>query len=243
MTLPKAICFDLDDTLIEAYGNPRDAWNAVLKDNADALAGIKIDELSDTIGDVTRRFWKDERLSQIWRADIIGARREIMRLARFEFEKKAAKTFDELIGREIADQFSAYRDANLRINDSAIPVLAKLTELGIRLGVITNGTSVVQRAKMDRFGLTKFSHLVQIEGEVGVGKPDLEAYRCALNHLRLAATDVWMVGDNLEWDVLAPQRLGITGIWFNPNNIPFTLNPPIPDRTIASLSLVVPLAE
>ena len=27
--------------------------------------------------------------------------------------------------------------------------------------------------------------------------------------------DTWMVGDNLEWEVAAPQKLGIFAIWFD----------------------------
>ena len=28
-------------------------------------------------------------------------------------------------------------------------------------------------------------------------------------------SNAWMVGDNLEWDVTAPMRLGMTGIWLD----------------------------
>jgi putative hydrolase of the HAD superfamily len=28
-------------------------------------------------------------------------------------------------------------------------------------------------------------------------------------------SDAWMVGDNLEWDVAAPQKLGMRGIWID----------------------------
>jgi putative hydrolase of the HAD superfamily len=31
--------------------------------------------------------------------------------------------------------------------------------------------------------------------------------------LAAAPRDTWMIGDNLEWDVEQPQKLGITGIW------------------------------
>ena len=27
-----------------------------------------------------------------------------------------------------------------------------------------------------------------------------------------------MVGDNIVWDVISPQRIGIKGFWVNPNN-------------------------
>jgi putative hydrolase of the HAD superfamily len=31
--------------------------------------------------------------------------------------------------------------------------------------------------------------------------------------LKAVAATTWMIGDNLEWDVGAPQRLGLTGVW------------------------------
>jgi FMN phosphatase YigB (HAD superfamily) len=43
-----------------------------------------------------------------------------------------------------------------------------------------------------------------------------------------------MVGDNLEWDVVQPKKLGITGIWINADG---TLAGSVrPDRTIRRLS-------
>ncbi len=45
-----------------------------------------------------------------------------------------------------------------------------------------------------------------------------------------------MVGDNLEWEVAAPQRLGITGIWhdWQDRGLPPGTNVR-PDRIIRSL--------
>lgn len=40
-------------------------------------------------------------------------------------------------------------------------------------------------------------------------------YRSALEALKSAPSETWMVGDNLEWDVAAPMRLGLTGIWLD----------------------------
>lgn len=52
-----------------------------------------------------------------------------------------------------------------------------------------------------------------IEGELGVGKPEEAVYRHALAAMHADPRETWMVGDNLEWDVGAPQRLGISGVW------------------------------
>ena len=54
------------------------------------------------------------------------------------------------------------------------------------------------------------------EGEFGQGKPELAVYRHALEKLGVEPADAWMVGDNYEWEVVAPQSLGICGIWYDP---------------------------
>ena len=50
-----------------------------------------------------------------------------------------------------------------------------------------------------------------------------------------------MVGDNLEWEVAAPQRLGIFGIWFDAACKGLPRDTHIkPDRIVASLSELLP---
>jgi hypothetical protein len=46
-----------------------------------------------------------------------------------------------------------------------------------------------------------------------------------------------MVGDNLEWEIVAPQRLGIYAIWHDGYGVGLSRNLPIrPDRIIRRLS-------
>jgi FMN phosphatase YigB (HAD superfamily) len=64
-----------------------------------------------------------------------------------------------------------------------------------------------------RFALEhRFDH-IQIEGEHGFGKPEERAYNHAMEVLGVAPHETWMVGDNLEWEIVAPQRLRIYAIW------------------------------
>jgi putative hydrolase of the HAD superfamily len=55
--------------------------------------------------------------------------------------------------------------------------------------------------------------------------------------MQLAPEDVWMVGDNLEWDVAGAQAVGITGIWvdFLSKGLPES-GPVQPDRIIYSIT-------
>jgi len=96
-----------------------------------------------------------------------------------------------------------------------IVALGKLRERGVRLGLVTNGDRRQQRRKVEHYGLTSFFDVILIEGEFGSGKPDESVYRHVLEALEAKASDAWMVGDHLEWDVAARQRLGLRGAWID----------------------------
>jgi putative hydrolase of the HAD superfamily len=137
---------------------------------------------------------------------------------------------------QLADRFTAYRDEQMTLLPGAHATLDALRELGVLLALVTNGAAGTQRAKIERFELAhRFAH-VQIEGEHGFGKPEERAYRHALAALGVPAQDTWMVGDNLEWEVIAPQRLGIYAIWHDLQRAGLPANSPArPDRIIERL--------
>ena len=58
--------------------------------------------------------------------------------------------------------------------------------------------------------VTGLEHAAGIEAEV-VGKPAAAFFDAALAHLGVSAADTVMVGDDIETDVLAAQRRGLTG--------------------------------
>ncbi len=125
--------------------------------------------------------------------------------------------------------------------DGAHDVVDWFRVRGVKLALVTNGTSAAQRAKIERFDLEHRFHHIQIEGEHGFGKPEERAYRHALASLGAAPHEAWMVGDNLEWEVVAPQRLGIHAIWHDAlgRGLPQDTQAK-PDRIIRSLLELLP---
>lgn len=114
---------------------------------------------------------------------------------------------------EIADNYSLERDKLIRFLPGAEETLEYLAAHQVRLVLITNGEGRKQRQKIERFRLERFFNSVLIEGEIGFGKPEERIYRRALEELGLTPEEVWSVGDNLEWDVSGPQKIGVFGIW------------------------------
>ena len=117
----------------------------------------------------------------------------------------------------------------------------ELKARGVKLALVTNGAAGAQRAKVERFALShRFDH-IQIEGEHGFGKPDERAYLHAMQTLGVTASETWMIGDNLEWEVVAPQRLGIYAIWIDVHGDGLPPDSTVkPDRIIRSLTELLP---
>ena len=214
MTLPRAILFDLDDTLIRAYAQPEEAWRRLLSTFAEALEApdaAAIERVRVAVMDEARTLWIDPATAAKWRLDIPGARRRSTRrgLARLGY-------VDDALADRIADAFTEMRRQEYRLYPDAHATVDALRQAGVRLALVTNGASAIQRAKIERFDLAhRFEH-IQIEGEFGQGKPELAVYRHDLDRLGCEACDAWMVGDNYEWEVEAPQKLGLCGIWYDP---------------------------
>jgi putative hydrolase of the HAD superfamily len=137
--------------------------------------------------------------------------------ARRKIVREAFLTMDlpEVDADAVVERYSTVRLENMYLLPGAQPTLDLLLSRGYRLGLLTNGDGKTQRYKIKRFDLAKYFKTILIEGELGFGKPDARMYRLALSALGLKPEQTYMVGDNLNWDVEAPQHLGIRAIWID----------------------------
>jgi putative hydrolase of the HAD superfamily len=211
--LPKAILFDLDDTLISAYNRPDLAWHSIAHEFCDDLHPCVPAEVAVAINHASDVFWSDAERHRIGRLQLIDARTTIVADAFQALARAGHATPGSDVTRRMAARYNAWREEQMHLFDGAHHVVDTFRAKGVRLALITNGAAAPQRAKVIRFNLTHRFHHIQIEGEHGFGKPEERAYRHALAALGVEASEAWMVGDNLEWEVVAPQRLGIHAIW------------------------------
>ncbi len=212
MALPTAILFDLDDTLISAHLHPREAWTKALQ-TIDGLPGDPgAEDAAAAIHGSAKWYWSDAERHRVGRLDILTARKTILTRAFAEMGWAEDAALIDRLGQHFTDQ----RTSDTKLFPDAVETLEGLAQRGVRLGLITNGNAVDQRAKVDRFDLARHFFHVQIEGEVGFGKPEEQAYAHALEKLGTSVEETWIVGDNLDWEVIVPQRLGFYSIWRDP---------------------------
>lgn len=234
--LPKAILFDLDDTIISFDGAADTAWEIICNSFVMEMK-TSFDEktLLESVNNVRTWYWGDPDRHRVGRLNMIQARRDIVKIA---LENLGYTEVE--YGRRMADNYSKLQDELICMFPDSQVTLEKLKHLGVRMALITNGTSEKQRSKIDRFCLSGFFEFCLIEGEVGFGKPDVRVFEIALKKLGLSANEVWMVGDNLTWDIEAPQKLGIFSIWndFEKKGLPAEATVR-PDKIINSISELI----
>ena len=223
---------DLDDTIIDYRSGVDPCWRLVCADAADLVPGLDADDLYHEI--LRRRdwYWSDPERHRIGRADLSAASIGIVdwSLRRLGFDLPD-------LARDIGLSYRRKRDEQAELIPGAVEALRRFKGQGIGLGLITNGTRAAQRGKLERFDLERHFDHIFIEGETGFGKPEREVYLTAMAALGTGPADTWCVGDNLEWEVAAPQRLGIYSVWVDPTGE----GPPedsgvTPDRVVASIA-------
>lgn len=232
MDTPRAILIDLDDTLIDFTSDTASSWRVVCGEAAERVHDLDAGLLYDTIVHTRDWFWSDPERHRIGRADLVAASGSIVRTSLLELG------FDlPDMAVDVATRYRRIRDESIALFPETIQCLEDLNSAGIGLEMITNGTGPGQRRKIERFELERYFDHVLIEGEIGFGKPEPAVYETAMAALGSEPMETWCVGDNLEWEVAAPQRLGIHAVWVDRSGagVP-TDHDIVPDRIIRSLA-------
>lgn len=237
--LPKAILFDLDETII-SFGSRRQILQEVIEEFAEVFAPVPPQVASEAMELGFRAFWSDEARATFWRQNLAEGRVLAVEQGFAALRAQASRLTPDF-ARTFGHRFHVYREEQAKFFPGALETIQALRARGVKLALVTNGAAAPQRAKVERFALAPLFDHVQIEGEAGFGKPQEQAYLHAMQALGATPAETWMVGDNLEWEVVAPQRLGIFAIWHDHLGEGLPPGSDIrPDRIIRSIAELKP---
>ena len=205
MALPRAVVFDLDDTLLDTAGLEAEMLVGLCAALNEELPGVEFEHLRERFRDGRDHLYERvlsgeldiptyRRLHLISVCEPWGEPSEAM-------QATAARLRDEQLGRS-------------RFVEDAIELLRSLREAGVRTGLLTNGPSWMQRRKVELLGLEGQLDAIGISEELGASKPDPAAFTATLELMGSAPDDTVMVGDHLDWDVRGALAAGMRGaVW------------------------------
>ena len=240
---PRAVFIDLDDTITTFDLTSAPAWRESTEWFVNTYEpAFSVEELIVKIQETKKWYWGDPERHKRGRENLVLARREVVMEALKRYAGESYFQVEERIthAEEYAALYMKLHNERIRPMDGAVEALDAMKEVGLRLAVVTNGVAESQREKLERFGLTERFEYIFIDTEIGYSKPDPRIFAYALDKMQLRAEEVWMIGDNIRWDVGGPQQLGITGVWINSKQVVLPENYEIvPDLHCDSLLEVV----
>lgn len=222
--VPRAVFFDLDDTLCD-YRAARDARLRFAFSLArKGLATEKDDRSLTTM--IARSIEMHPH-----GADHFG---ELF--AAFGLTGAAAVRAAEWYRRNRFHALELFPDAADVLRELRTTWSGRSPDAGMPLGIITNGPAEVQRAKIELLGIEDLVDFVLISGEFGRAKPDPAIFQEALRRAAVAPEDAIFVGDSPEFDIAGARAAQIPSVWVNPSRDPWRGPGPAPSFEIQSLS-------
>jgi putative hydrolase of the HAD superfamily len=199
MTAPRAVLFDLGDTLLHQVSFDPKAW-------ADSLPGTS--EARELLRSLTRDFRhvRNDGPVELRMGACLRHLHERLGLA---FDRPA----EEL---ELAFWQATSRMAP---EPGVGTVLAALARRGLALGVISNSmfAGPVLAWELARHGRAGAFRFVMSSSDYGLKKPHRSIFQTALARLGLPAEAVWHVGDSFANDVMGSAEAGLRAVWYNPS--------------------------
>ena len=111
------------------------------------------------------------------------------------------------------------------------------------IGLVTNGPSEVQHAKIDLLKIREEVDFAIISGDVGCEKPHPDIFDAALIAGGSPPHQTLFVGDSEEFDMVGAKNAGLTPIWINRTGRPWQLPSPPPPHTISTLSAILDMLD
>jgi putative hydrolase of the HAD superfamily len=206
LKFPRAVFFDLDDTLITHKEALERALASVYPNYPELGAAYDLQGLIGAWKESLRWDYKNlpgDKLTEHQRR--LGRIRKI-------WGPVKSNLSDAFCLRVAAEYLQVYQE-NWNLHEDVPAMLDDFA--GVRMGVVTNGYVTQQNQKLCQLRVDGHFRTVVTSEEAGVGKPAPAIFQLACQRLEVQTSDAAYVGDLLETDALGAQNAGLTGIWLN----------------------------
>ena len=128
--------------------------------------------------------------------------------SRYRNKSNVFEYVSQTYGIPINQLIESYRShqPNIKSFDGVAEVMEAIKQKEGKIGIITDGRSTTQRAKMEALGILDYIDAIVISEEIGSEKPDEQNYRAI--EKALGCTTNYYIADNFKKDFITPNRIG-----------------------------------
>jgi len=228
----KVVFFDLDDTIIAPGNAAKKGEEASLNILRKTHSKFELSMIDEKYAELSREMLNEFQSGTMPLAKVYD------RTTRFRRLLKKLRIPDHSLAQRMAKEYWKVRIANTRLNEGALKVLRDLCET-FSLGVITNGPTKWQEAKLTALGARPYIRYFIDSETVGHQKPQPEIFTYALDKAAVAPERAVMVGDSLEDDVGGARSVGMRTIWYKRRE-PVVLDTFFSDLAAEKTTTVIP---
>ena len=203
----KFVYFDLDDTLLDHGHAEKMALEAIHSKRQDLFSEVSFEDLYSAYRKINPVVWKKYSAGEFSKMEA--------KVGRFEQLLAALGVSEQREAHHMADTYLDEYSNHWKAIDGALEAFAK-TAARFPVGIMTNGFSEIQRAKLLQFPLFESrSDSVIVSEEVGHLKPDVRLFRHAEKTIGVDPEHILYVGDSRHSDVLGGLNAGWQVAWYS----------------------------
>lgn len=207
MSKYKYLLWDIDGTILDFES----AEKAAIKTLFERFnLGECSDEMIERYSKINRKYW------------------QMLERGEMSKEKILVERFVEFFSKEgmdagISDSFN--REYQLALGDTIVFCddamdIIKEQKKKFEIVLVTNGTAVAQKKKLEKSGLQDIVNHIFISEIVGYEKPDINFFKKVISEVGINdLSEVLIIGDSLTSDIQGGYNAGIDTCWYNPKGI------------------------
>lgn len=212
-TQPQVLFFDLDETLVENKISVRSLFRTVFDHFEDRLDNVDQDHFFAKLGPEIGGLW-----NTMFEVED-SPETQLIRCFQNAVDAVSSESDNNDLGAAMFQRFVEMSSNNVCLHPGVEQTLRQLTERGYRTGIITNGIEQLQLGKIHTLGLQRQVDHVVVSAQARAHKPHRPVFDLALERANVNPHQAWQIGDHPTNDVAGAIRVGMKGVFFDPNHL------------------------
>ena len=112
--------------------------------------------------------------------------------------------------------------------EGSVETLKALKARGYKLGMVTNGNSLLQNTKLDTAGIRDLFDMAVVSDDIGIWKPEKGIFEYAMQTLGVTPAQSLFVGDHPVNDIQGALGAGMHAVWVDYGSFAGQATPGVP---------------